>query len=174
MDEPTGDGYFRWLCDKVQRYEVPAPSSTYWKLFKHLFDTEFIWLISGDDNRAEDGIELRLFFSREVGLEYKRDQDPVGCSVLEMLIAFAARAEFATDETVFAWFWIFLYHLDLADACDGAYSEAEVTDKLNKFIWRTYKGNGRGGLFPLEHPKRDQRKVEIWYQFCAYLEEQGI
>jgi hypothetical protein len=28
-----------------------------------------------------------------------------------------------------------------------------------------------GGFFPLTHPNDDQRKVEIWYQMNAYLDE---
>ncbi len=45
--------------------EVPTPSLTYWKLFRTLYSTEFVWLLSGDDNRAEDGLELREEFLLE-------------------------------------------------------------------------------------------------------------
>jgi hypothetical protein len=40
--------------------------------------------------------------------------------------------------------------------------------RLNR---RLYTTSGYGGLFPLEEPKEDQRKVEIWYQMMAYLGE---
>jgi hypothetical protein len=31
--------------------------------------------------------------------------------------------------------------------------------------------NGTGGLFPLKMPKVNQRRVEIWYQMSAFIEE---
>ena len=36
---------------------------------------------------------------------------------------------------------------------------------------REYSDNGHGGLFPLKNPKKDQRKVEIWYQMTEYINE---
>jgi hypothetical protein len=39
---------------------------------------------------------------------------------------------------------------------------------LNK---REYFPSGKGGLFPLENPREDQTKVEIWYQMHAYVME---
>ena len=59
---------------------------------------------------------------------------------------------------------------------DEVYSRGEwenIDEILNKFIDRTYRASGYGGLFPLRHSKEDQRKVEIWYQMAAYLIENG-
>ena len=47
----------------------------------------------------------------------------------------------------------------------------EVNDVLDRVIWRTYRWDGHGGLFPLNEPEKDQREVEIWYQLSAYLLE---
>ncbi len=54
-------------------------------------------------------------------------------------------------------------------------SDALVIEEIiHNFVWRTYDSTGYGGLFPLDDPKEDQRKVEIWYEFCAWVEEKGL
>lgn len=170
MPEPLENVYFNWLCAKVNRVDHPTPSLTYWKLFRQLHNTEYVWLLSGDDNRAEDGVELRTEFLTLTGLPYNEDWETVGCSVLEMLIAFANRAQFNAGETLVYWFWEFLSNLGLSDANDASeMSEQDIDDILSTFIWRTYDGRGNGGLFPMEFSEHDQREVEIWYQFCEYL-----
>jgi hypothetical protein len=138
-----------------------------------MFKTEFIWIISGDDNRAEDGLNLRREFNDELNLFMNEESwFNSGCSVLEMLISFCSRASFQTDIDHTDWFWEIVSNLDLSDAYDDAfYSESVIAKKLYDFVWRTYAYDGSGGLFPLRHPEEDQRKIEIWYQFCAYISE---
>lgn len=173
MDEPIENLYFNWLCAKVINVEVPTPSLTYWKLFQTLHNTEFVWLLSGDDNRAEDGLELREEFLMESNLPDDQEWRNLGCSLLEMLIAFARRATFNAGESAQFWFWKFLENLDLAEANDASdYPNDEIERILQRFIWRTYDGTGHGGLFPMNDPPKNQREVEIWYQFCEYLVDQ--
>jgi hypothetical protein len=145
------------------------------KLLRILHSVEFVWLISGDDNRAEDGLEIR----REFLIQSRMDQDPawtlLGCSVLEMLIAFSRRTEWQTDISARDWFWIFLTHLGLEDLNDAqGRFDNYVIEVIDRFIWRTYDRNGHGGLFPLYDTDNDQRKIEVYYQFCEYLIEQGM
>jgi hypothetical protein len=52
-----------------------------------------------------------------------------------------------------------------------SYREDTIQDVLDTIIFRTYKYDGRGGLFPLREGKEDQRRVELWYQMCAYILE---
>jgi hypothetical protein len=173
MEEPIENLYFNWLCAKVNRVEVPTPSLTYVKLLRKLFNTEFVWIVSGDDNRVEDGLELRDEFVVETGLE-EHSEAPffdLGCSVLEMLIAFSRRAEFNAGETPQFWFWLMMDNLEISFANDSAYREAPVDRRLYNFIWRLYNKNGQGGLFPLQLAPEDQKQVEIWYQFCEWLED---
>jgi len=175
-NEPLENLYFNWLCAKVLNL-VPSfrDESTYWNLFRKLHKTEFVWMMSGDDNRAEDGKELR----REFILMAEVPDDPewrlvVGCSVLEMLIAFARRAEFQTDDPAHIWFWEFLTNLGLDTFSDQNGFEEDFVDLvLEDFIWRTYSPDGNGGLFPIQNPSTDQRQVEIWYQFVEYLVDTG-
>lgn len=173
IDEPIESTYFNWLCAKIMQVDVPTPSLEYWKLLRMLHSTEFIWLLSGDDNRAEDGVDLRTEFLRESYLENDQSWADFGCSVLELLIAFSRRAAFETEQSAKDWFWEFLYNLGLSDFNDAYNPDGlEVDECLQRFVWRTYDANGRGGLFPLDNPKHDQRQVEIWYQFCEWLLDQ--
>lgn len=166
MEEPIEEAYFNWLCAKV----LDVHLSNYWDLMRILHTTEFVWLVAGDDNRAEDGIELREAFSRERLI----DDDPLWfalpCSLLELFIAFSQRASFQTDRPAKEWFWKFLTNLNLEGYYHVEPDAVEIIDDiLYRFIWRSYNFNGQGGMFPMRKPDSDQRKVEIWYQFCDYL-----
>ncbi len=175
MSEPLENVYFNWLCAKVIDPMDFDREATHWDLLKKLHRTEFVWLILGDDNRAEEGKELR----REFIFQAEIPDDPewrtvIGCSVLEMLIAFARRAEFQDETPVKDWFWEFMDNLRLTNYNDqGGYDDEEVEIILDMFIWRTYSPSGDGGLFPIRRKCPDQREIEIWYQFCNYLEDQN-
>lgn len=174
MDEPLENLYFNWLCAKVMYLENSTPSLSYWRLLRLLHRTEYAWLISGDDNRAEDGLELREEFLLESRFEDEPEWRMQPCSLLEMLIAFSRRAAFSTDTNAVDWFWEFIENLGLKECNDASrFSEDEIGEILYRLIWREYDLNGRGGLFPIQNPRRDQKNVEIWYQFCEYLADQN-
>lgn len=170
--EPIEHEYFNWLIAKIKRRPTSwtTPSQSYWKLMRELQNTEFVFIVPMDDNRAEDGLELRREFVRENQIEVDPDWMQIGCSVLEMLVAFARRAEFATDRGAHDWFWEFLENLGLAEFNDASgFDPRKVSESLDRLIWRTYDYNGVGGMLPIHEAQHDQRKVEIWYQFCEYL-----
>lgn len=176
MDEPIEDVYFNWLYSKVASVDVvPTPSLTYLTLMRDLHATEFAWILSGDDNRAEDGLVLRNEFYHESYLEQDPPWNNLPCSVLEMLIAFSRRASFETELSAKEWFWMFLENLEIDDLSDNHLGISQiVNERLDPFIWRTYDSHGYGGLFPLSNPVRDQRQVEVWYQFAEYVVEQDL
>lgn len=175
MSEPVEESYFNWLYLKVASVGVITPSLSYYTLLRELHSTEFIWLISGDDNRAEDGIELRKEFLINTSYEYDASWLSLPCSVLEMLIAFSRRAEFDTDFSEREWFWMFLDNLELSELNDTVLGIPGIVDSvLSTFIWRTYDSNGHGGLFPTESFANDQRKVEIFYQWCNWVYENDL
>lgn len=170
MDEPLENLYFNWLCAKVLQVENPTPSLTYWNLFRKLYCTEYVWLLSGDDNRVEDGLELREEFLIESGLPEDQAWRYGLCSVFEMLIAFSRKAEFAAGETPVFWFWHFLENLGLRDVNDASdVPEEEIDEILYNFVWRGYDENGIGGIFPMDDAQNDQKQTEVWYQFSEYL-----
>jgi len=171
MTEPIEEEYFNWLCAKV----ISPYSNNYVDLMIVLHRTEFVWFIKGDRNRKEDGLELRDYFLNESGLE----KDPAWfnepCSILEVLIAFAQRASFQTDNPVKAWFWIFMDNLRLNDYRQISNLDVPIINAiLHNFVSRTYSPNGYGGLFPLDTATDDQREMEIWYQFCAWVDEKAL
>lgn len=173
MDAPLDELYFNWLYKQVANPVVKNPNRTYWRLFKLLFTKEFVWLVPNDDNRVEDGKDLRYEFIDQSELT---DVDPgwihLGCSMLEMLVAVSRRLTFEADGRSRDWFWHLMDNLDLRQYNDHShFTPEEIGHILDRVIWRTYKPSGEGGLFPLNHAERDQTKVEIWYQASAYLIE---
>jgi hypothetical protein len=171
MPEGTlDDQYLTWLYSQVGEVKTRKSSKTYWNLLRKLFCTEFAWFVPNDDNRAEDGRELRLEWAASENIELPDNWLRLGCSFLEMLIGLARRLDFQTEYSVVDWFWKLIENMELLGYNDRSnFSETDVDDRTSTVIWRTYDHNGNGGLFPLRSASRDQREVEIWYQLCEYL-----
>ena len=167
--------YFEWLYSQACSVKRKNPQRTYWNVFKILFTKEFVWWVPNDDNRCEDGRELRYEFLYSQGMDPRNtDQDwlHIGCSFLEMMIGVARRCAFLTSSAEDEWFWELMENLDLRKYNDSVHIPRDrVEDILDRVIWRTYTRNGHGGLFPLRNARQDQRDVEIWVQLNAYLSE---
>lgn len=170
-------GYFQWLLEKVN-----APiAESHTLLLRDLHDIPFTWKVPLDVNRARDGINLRYIYLEEIGKlddpyeDFDFTENGIGCSVLEMLISLTER--FATDvvgvgyKTTAEWFWILMENLDLIRCTDEHYSPDYVRQQVKIFLDRLYDSNGKGGLFPLSHSSKDQRRVEIWYQLSDWFNE---
>lgn len=172
MGEPLENEYFNWLCARV----LQRGARVYHDMLRILHNTEFVWGISLDENRAADGIELRTYFLQETRFESDRLWFEQPCSVFEMFIAFADRASFQTDNPAHDWFWVFMENLMLDQFRHISDSDVPLIEEaLDRFMRRMYEPDGYGGMFPLRHrPSRDQREVEIWYQFCDYLKDRGL
>lgn len=173
MNGTLDDQYLTWLYRQVggRSVKVKDPRRTYWRLLRQMYATEFIWFVPNDDNRAEDGRDLRSEFMTD---QVIFDVDPgwlgLGCSFLEMLVALAQRLSFEAEGTIGLWFWHLIETLGLTACTDAsAYSESEVAERVEAVILRTYEPSGQGGLFPLHGDVPDQRDVEIWYQLSAWL-----
>lgn len=168
------NSYFDFLCHLVGRkYE-------YSRLLAQLHGAEFYSLVPNDDNRGADGEQLRNSYIDEVGPTGAPSLPQTQCSVLEMLIGVANRLEFELlggryERPAREWFWVLIDNLELDWCDDVAYSDREtskeVDNKIKDLLERQYDTNGEGGLFPLRHAQRDQRRVEIWYQMSAWVIE---
>lgn len=171
MGGPIENLYFDWLCAKVRMDNTP----TYLELFRILHSHIFIPHVQEDENRVEDVKERREYFLQETGVERDLIWLEQEASVLEILIAFSEIAEFQIDMTAQEWFWQFITNLGLEDFRRASVSDRRhIHEILERFVLRDYEPNGDGGLFPLRRPQRDQREVEIWYQFCDYVEDNGL
>lgn len=149
---------------------------SYRQLLMRLHKTEFRYSIFNDDNRADDGVDLRFRFARENGYSRSVVRYLDGpCSVLEMLVALAYRCEeHIMDDPDIGdrtgqWFWVMIRNLGLDSMTDNNFDEGYVDRKVNIFLDREYASNGEGGLFVVNNCAYDLRDVEIWYQMCWYL-----
>ena len=164
--------YFDWMYDKVCGERFPNGVS-YRKLLTLLHDTEFVYSISRDANRAEDGINLRYRFSYETKYDNSYLYGP--CSVLEMILGVAMRCEEIMDDPIIGdrigqWLWDMIINLGLGSMDDTRFDRPYVNSVVKKFLKRDYEPNGQGGLFTIKRCKDDLRDVEIWYQMCWYLD----
>lgn len=190
----NGKAYRQWLMDRVgmQRHTT---------LFHILYETEFTWLHPLDENRAEDGINLRYIYTQNefdsaglnvgrdrLGHEYRSTMEDFPCSVLEMLLALAMDIENSImydppegDRTE-QWFWMMLENVGLARFDDRYFRGMPPNERqavcntisgvLLRFMDRKYDRNGNGGLFPIREPRSDQREEDLWYQANEYAIEQ--
>ena len=169
--------YFNWMLSIVHD-DLYSGKISFRKLLRYLHDIEFTWIVTGDRNRAKDGVDLRRRFSKESGYEYDYLAEYLEgpCSVLEMMLALAIRCE----ETIMddpskgdrtrQWFWGMINNLGLGAMTDNSFDRLQVKKIIDIFLNREYERNGYGGLFTVRHCTRDLRKIEIWRQLCWYLD----
>ncbi len=174
------DSYFNWMIYKINGGGIYfCPQHYYW-LLERLDSIEFTWLLPGDENRAQDGIDLRKrYISTPLGDE--RDvESRTWCSMLEMMVALSIRCEehIMDDpdkgDRVSLWFLTMVKSLGLSEMHDKHYISDEVDQIIENFLTRNYKPNGKGGLFWIPCYKGDMRKMEIWYQMQAYMIEEYL
>lgn len=167
--------YFTWLTDRVDFDFGRSTGASYRGLMEILHEKEFVWLVPNDDNRLEDAMALRHQFLEETGITNPGNllMGVPPLSVLEVILGLSLRCAFNGGGYPPHWAWRLIENLDLHNMSDPiTRRKAErIEDILETFIYRNYEPDGVGGLFPLTHPNDDQRKVEIWYQMNAYLDE---
>lgn len=179
------EDYFSWLCNLIRDHR-----HGYTVLCRELYNKTFRWHIHNDDNRCQDGLNLRELFIEEAGIDENHLEVRYflkgECTVLEVLVALSKRInELMYDlnhqeDHTSKWFQEMISNLKLDEFTDklarGArfteVTEMQIDTLLEICLDRTYDVYGRGGLFPLKkrHPK-DMATVEIWYQLMAYLDE---
>lgn len=170
------DDYYIWLTSIVGMPDGVSRDL----LLKDLHSLIFVPRVDHDENRAEGGKSLRLIFCQEYGgvLSFPLDAP---CSMLELMISMAMDIE---DKIMYdpdagcrisEWFWQMVANCGLYVCTDERYGSgwndsyvSIVVDRINQ---RIYAPDGRGGLFPLQHPQEDQRDVELWFQANAYFYE---
>lgn len=174
---PLDSRYLEWLYTFIGPTRNRNPARSHWLLAEQLFRIPFIWTVPNDDNRIEDARDLRYEFLDYEASEAGQDWIDMDCSVLEVLIGLSRRAAFESNGDQFDWFWKIAENVNLRSYTDEKYNidtVEEISQIIERVLDRNYARDGRGGLFPLKHAGRDQRKVELWYQMSSYLLENGF
>lgn len=174
IEDKVKSDYFEWMYDLMCEGRF-AKTITYRQLFTFLYDTEFVYFVPHDENRAQDGIDLRYRYCVLHKCEDLERYLGGPCSVLEMMVALAIRCEERImcdpekgDRTA-QWFWSMMTSLGLSSMNDTNYNEWLVNDVITRFLNREYDPDGKGSLFTIKRWNRDARTVEIWHQLMAYL-----
>ena len=166
-----------YLITCGQRY---SKAVSFRKLLMFLHGIPFRYQLSMDQNRAEDGKDLRYRFA--ITTEYEDICDQVldmlagPCSVLEMMVALSLRCEeWIMDDPHVGnrtgqWFWGMVVNLGLGSMSDSRFDRQEAITAINRLLDREYSPDGKGGLFLIKGCDRDLRDVEIWHQLCWYLD----
>ena len=174
FEDRVNDEYFEWLWEliDIQRFSKRV---SYRKLLMHLHNIEFTWLIPMDDNRADDGIQLRRRFALACN-DVTLSRYILGpCSVLEMMVALAVRCEECImDDTQMGnrtgqWFWGMISNLGLSAMKDSKFDRDFTDNVIARLLNREYEPDGKGGLFTVRNCEDDLRTVEIWCQLSWYL-----
>lgn len=180
--------YFDWLYSKIgfdDETDDREQIFPYHIVTLQLFMKEFYPMVPYDENRDTDARTLRDRFvyeadsSIDAGVMLDILSGPA--NLLEVMVALAERMdndlynpENRRNKIVDS-FWELFKNLGLDRFKDDGFAVSWMPDEVCKIVGkvldRTYEPNGRGGFFPLEHPKEDQRKVELWYQMQAWLIE---
>ena len=172
--------YFEWMYSIAcgNRY---SKSISYRKLLMLLHQIDFRYSILKDENREEDGIDLRYRFATAISshddlIESIAEDLDGPCSVLEMILALAIRCEESImddpqiGDRTGQWFWGMINNMDLGSMTDDRFDKKYVIERVDIFLDRKYKPDGKGGLFRIRNCDQDLRRVEIWYQLCWYLD----
>ena len=167
--------YFNHLVDIVVDKEHDKVD--YIPLLDKLHHIPFKVIIDMDENRVLDGAFLRKKWTVDEGLYdyiYEFKDDPV--SVFEVLVALAERIEYQVGNIMLGdhtseRFWDLLKNLDIEKYTSDNYKPLNIEEKVNVWMERKFEYNGKGSIFPVSKPEKDQRTREIWGQMGEYLME---
>lgn len=164
------DKYLNWIYGQVCDAERRKSTETYWRLFGQMHATEFTYFVPNDEDRAADGKDLRQEWVLEGNIELDDEWLELECSFLELLVGLAKRLDFQTEEPPEYWFWKLLENLNLLDRVDSSDWDARDVEEIMYCVMnRTYNRDGSGGLFPLRKTRKNQTRVDIWYQMSEYI-----
>ncbi len=145
----------------------------YFEIARILFETPFRAVLIFDQNRSLEAFSMREWLFGSVGKDYK---GPVNC--LEILWSVALKmSDLSVGNDGYLdpreGFWEIFSNLglDKFEEIRSISEGREASFLINRWLDRGFDRRGNGGLFPLKKPRKDQRKVEIWYQMQEYLEE---
>ena len=156
----------------------------YYNLLEALYHTEFYSSVEMDINRVHDTRALR----DEYITSYRDDpnirtipgdvyRQPT--NVLEILLSLSDRIDNIVDVGIYNndedilnyWFWKMIENVGLDELDDVNWDTDKYDEIIHRWLNRSYGRDGKGGLFPLKNPSKNQKHVELWYQMQEYLIE---
>jgi hypothetical protein len=162
--------YFTWLLNSVSYHQSPQDERKVVDILSILHSIDYFSLISGDENRYADALELRSEFVELSGCSLPEDFLIRPPTTLEFFIALANRIGLYLDESANGWFWEMLGNLGIyRDSFSGDVNVDWVKETIFIFLSRDFNKNGTGGIFPNRYSNRDQRTLEVRYQFNEYI-----
>jgi len=189
------DSYFNYLMSLISSDEVNA-AQEYYNLCLLFFETPFTVLNPMDENRVQKAEEMRDIWldnikvkDERLKLEYANDLAVSPTSFLEVLVAMCVNAEdqiLSAPNTASTLFWDLVdnlveygtfgtaYHKAsdiLTDEKWCAFTESTMKASIKKVLTRTYHEDGKGGLFPMKKPHKNQRKLDMWACCTSYISE---
>lgn len=163
--------YYIWLLEMIDFDSHGHDKQS--KLLQYLHNKEYVWDIWTDENRAEDGLNLRCRFEKETDyLDYSPLEKP--CSVLEMMVAFAERIDKdVTDEEYGTpyWFWIMIENLGLKDCTDDVFDAKKVNSVLDNWLNSLTKNDLKSGIFPGKSGKKPESDTDEWFRMQKWIAE---
>lgn len=165
--------YFSYLVDKV--CDKKHHRVDYIPLLDLLHSMKFEWSIDMDANRASDGEYLRKKWLQREGIyEYLYEFDGEKASVLEVLVGIADRLEFQVGDVMKGdhtadRFWEILRNLDIEKYDSGNFKPLNIKEKVRNWMYRKYKKDGFGSIFPVKNCEKDMRTLQIWDQMSVYI-----
>lgn len=165
--------YLKYL---INRYNLDSYLNKYKRIFEILHNKDFEYFLDRDENRYCDGIELRDDY--KIPIKYWDLHDKFmnkKCSLFEMLLALSIRMdnEVIGDPAEEHPETLFIEMIDNLDLLRTK-SNYEIDYKINKWIYRDFKKNGKGSPFPVKYDDRDQRYLEICDQAMSYINENFV
>lgn len=155
-------GYYNWLMDII------GGPGDYSLVLNYLYHEEYSSPISMDENRAEDGLEMRYYYEVDTG----KICDKTGpCTVLEMMIGLAYRVEndFLYDpkvgNRVGKWFWDMFFNANL----ENLYVSGQKKWANGHFYGAKVDRHGRLELFKMAQKPPNWDDFEVWKQLCRYI-----
>lgn len=170
------DRYTDWLMQQAM-----GQDRSYDELLIFLYNKPFIYSLRMDENRAEDGRELRYIFGEKNGIPLKDIQSGLDsgrdCSMLEMMVGLARRCEsqimvdMEEGEQPERWFIVMIKNLGLGNQSNGNFDYEKADYITDRFLAHQYSYYGDGSLFSVCNPRHDMRQTDLWYQAMWYLTE---
>ena len=173
--------YTGWLMDQCQLESYGAEG--YVDMCTVLQRMYFVSLIEFDENRVEEGKELREEWAETQGGDiHDLGMIPYTCTALEMILVMARRMCFEMSDSQYEagvgkWVMELLENAGLATyrndiyETDPDYCCRKIKAIMNDIIYRRYLPDGQGSFFPMNESHGDARQMELLVQMNNYLAE---